>query len=200
MGRGPLAGPVTAAAVVLPYRVPSSFAELLGDSKALSPAQRETAVRRIKDEAIAFALGWSSPEEIDRWNIHRATLRAMERAFRSLLEVMPSLESTSNDQIGEIVVDGRFVPELPDVYRTLCRAVPRADGAVSAVSAAAILAKVERDAFMVRCDAEYPGYGFAAHKGYPTRAHRRAVAAYGPTPLHRRSFRGVGGSEDATPG
>jgi ribonuclease HII len=170
-GRGPLAGPVTAAAVVLPAGFPAG---ILADSKVLSPARRESAALVIKDRAVAWAVGWASAEEIDSLNIHRATLLAMRRAVERL-SVRPTL----------LVVDGLFVPEagVPG------RAVVRGDATVPEIMAASILAKTARDAWMTGYARREPGYGFEKHKGYPTAEHRAAIARLGPCAIHRRSFR-----------
>jgi ribonuclease HII len=170
-GRGPLAGPVTAAAVILPSDFPSG---ILADSKALSPARRAAAARMIRDRAVAWAVGWASAEEIDRINIHHATLLAMRRAVESLA-ARPTL----------LVVDGLFVPEagVPG------RAVVHGDATVPEIMAASILAKTARDAWMAGYAVREPGYGFERHKGYPTREHREAIERLGPCAIHRRSFR-----------
>jgi len=170
-GRGPLAGPVTAGAVVLPPDFPGG---LLADSKVLSPARREAAARVIRDRATAWAVGWASAEEIDRLNIHHATLLAMRRAVEGL-GVRPT----------QLLVDGLFVPDagVPG------RAIVRGDATVPEIMAASILAKTARDAWMREYAAREPGYGFEKHKGYPTTAHRAAIARLGPCAIHRRSFR-----------
>ena len=170
-GRGPLAGPVTAAAVVLPPGFPI---EILADSKVLSPSRREAAGRLIRERAAAWAIGWASAAEIDRLNIHHATLLAMRRAV-DVLAVRPTL----------LVVDGLFVPDagVPG------RAVVGGDATVPEIMAASILAKTARDAWMVAYAGQEPGYGFEKHKGYPTREHRAAIARLGPCAIHRRSFR-----------
>lgn len=169
-GRGPLAGPVVAAAVVL---APDRPIAGLRDSKQLSPAQREGLATRIRACALAFGIGRAEPEEIDRLNILRATLLAMRRAVDSL-PVRPL----------RALVDGNRCPELP----CACEAIVRGDASVPAISAASILAKVARDAEMAALDAAWPGYGFALHKGYPTRLHLEALARLGPSAVHRRSF------------
>lgn len=172
-GRGPLAGPVIAAAVILDPARPIAG---LADSKQLKPSQRERLAQQIEDRAWAWGLGVASVVEIDGQNILQATLLAMARAVAAL-PVRPD----------EALVDGNRCPEL------LCPAVAivRGDSRVPAISAASILAKVARDSEMQRLDALYPGYGLAEHKGYPTRAHRLALARLGPCPEHRRSFRPV---------
>ncbi|HHM05260.1 MAG TPA: ribonuclease HII [Gammaproteobacteria bacterium] len=169
-GRGPLAGAVVAAAVILDPRHP---VEGLADSKRLSAVRREALAGEIKARAVAWAVAEASAAEIDRHNILRASLLAMARAVRAL-SVPPR----------RVVVDGSQIPEL-DCPVT---AVVKADQTVPAVSAASILAKVARDAAMRVLDVDYPGYGFAQNKGYPTRAHLEALARLGPTPWHRRSF------------
>lgn len=169
-GRGPLAGPVVAAAVVL---APGRPIAGLRDSKQLSAAQREGLAARIRAGALAYGIGRAEPEEIDRLNILRATLLAMRRAVASL-PVLPV----------RALVDGNRCPELP----CACEAIVRGDATVPAISAASILAKVARDAEMTALDAAWPGYGFALHKGYPTRLHLEALARLGPSVVHRRSF------------
>jgi ribonuclease HII len=170
-GRGPLAGPVTAAAVVLPPDFPTG---ILADSKALSPGRRESAAQVIRDRATSWAVGWASSEEIDCLNIHHATLLAMRRAVEGLA-VRPT----------RLLVDGLFVPDagVPG------RAIVRGDATVHEIMAASILAKTARDAWMVSYAKREPGYGFQIHKGYPTAEHRAAIARLGPCAIHRRSFR-----------
>ncbi|MES1944180.1 ribonuclease HII [Salinisphaera sp. PC39] len=169
-GRGPLAGPVVTAAVILPA---DHGIEGLGDSKRLTAARRETLVPLIQERAVAWAMGRAEPDEIDAVNILQATMRAMARAVAAL--GMPP----------EVVwVDGNRCPDLP----VPAQAVVGGDGSVAAISAASILAKVARDAEMAALDAQYPGYGFADHKGYGTAAHRAALARLGPCAAHRRSF------------
>ncbi len=169
-GRGPLAGPVVAAAVVLStaYSIDG-----LADSKTLSAQRREALAIEIRAHATAWALGMASVEEIDRLNILQATLLAMQRAVQGL-GMTPDL----------VLVDGNRAPRLSCPVRT----VVRGDALIKCISAASILAKVARDAILQHLDAEYPGYGFAVHKGYPTVAHQRALETLGPSPVHRRSF------------
>lgn len=169
-GRGPLAGPVLAAAVVL---APDRPIAGLRDSKQLSAAQRERLAQAIRARALAWALGRAEAAEIDRLNILGATLLAMRRAIQGLA-VQPA----------RALVDGNRCPEVP----CDCEAIIRGDASVPAISAASILAKVARDAEMLALDAAWPGYGFAVHKGYPTRLHLEALAQLGPTAVHRRSF------------
>jgi ribonuclease HII len=177
-GRGPLAGPVTAAAVILPggssaRRTASSLFASLGDSKALSPEARTRAAALIREHALAWAVGWSWPEEIDRLNIHRATLLAMHRALSDIYP-LPDL----------VVVDGLFVPDCG--FRA--KAVVRGDQKVQSIMAASILAKTERDMWMVAYSKIESRYGFEIHKGYATLKHRTLVERFGLCSIHRRSF------------
>lgn len=177
-GRGPIAGPVTAAAVILPggprRREANALFAALGDSKSLTPAERTRAAALIKKHAVAWAFGWSWPEEIDRLNIHRATLLAMNRALSGIYP-LPDL----------VVVDGLFVPDCS----LKAKAVVRGDQKIQAIMAASILAKTERDLWMIAYSEINTCYGFEHHKGYPTQAHRTQVKRYGLSPIHRRSFR-----------
>jgi len=170
VGRGPLAGPVVAAAVILDPRRPI---EGLTDSKRLTPSRRERLASRIRAAALTVALGRASVAEIDALNIHQAALLAMARAIAAL-ETAPE----------RVMVDGLHCPQAP----CPAQAIVRGDALVPAISAASIIAKVARDAEMVHWDALHPGYGFARHKGYGTRAHIAALQRLGVTPLHRRSF------------
>lgn len=169
-GRGPLAGPVVAAAVMF---LPGTRIDGIADSKALSHVRRVSAAAAIRECALSTGIGIASPEEIDTINILQASLLAMRRAVAAM-PVSPSY----------LLVDGnRFAhPELP--FRT----VVRGDAICFSIAAASILAKVERDAIMDSLDAVYPEYGFARHKGYPTPAHVQALRAHGPSGVHRRSF------------
>jgi ribonuclease HII len=169
-GRGPLAGPVIAAAVVI---APDRPIEGLRDSKQLSAAQRERLADAIRSRALDWTLGRADVAEIDRLNILQATLLAMRRAVEAL-RTPPQ----------RVLVDGNRCPRLT----VACEAVVRGDSTVPAISAASILAKVARDAEMQRLHAVYPGYGFDGHKGYPTPAHLAALRRLGPCPEHRRSF------------
>ncbi|MGB0669791.1 MAG: ribonuclease HII, partial [Porticoccaceae bacterium] len=170
VGRGPLAGDVVTAAVILPAKHPI---EGLADSKALSERQRENLYKDIMSHASSWCIGRASVEEIDRFNILQATLMAMRRAVMGL-KIQPDY----------IAVDGNRLPQWE--YRG--EAVVKGDGRVEVISAASILAKVQRDAELVALDESYPGYGFAAHKGYPTAAHLQALRELGVSPVHRRSF------------
>jgi len=169
-GRGPLAGPVVAAAVILRDDL---VIEGLRDSKQLAPARRETVAALIRERALAFALGSADVAEIDALNVLRASLLAMSRAVTAL-EIAPQ----------QVLVDGNQLPELS----CEAHAVVGGDRLVPAVSAASVLAKVARDAMMAELDLLYPQYGFARHKGYATEAHRAALKLHGPSPEHRRTF------------
>lgn len=169
-GRGPLAGPVVAAAVILGD---DAVIEGIRDSKQLAPARRERLALLIRERAVAFALGAAEVSEIDALNILRASLLAMTRAVTAL-EIAPQ----------RVLVDGNHLPELS----CEARAVIGGDALVPSVGAASILAKVARDAMMVDLDRRYPVYGFARHKGYATEAHRAALKRHGPSPVHRRTF------------
>ncbi len=170
VGRGPLAGPVIAAAVILD---PSRPVDGLADSKALTERRRQQLAVEIRQHARAWALGRSEVDEIDRINILQASLLAMARAVASLPVVPDSA-----------LIDGNRCPSLP----MPCQAVVGGDRRVAAISAASIIAKVARDAEMVALDQDYPGYGLARHKGYPTRVHLEALQAQGVSAIHRRSF------------
>ncbi len=172
-GRGPLAGPVVAAVVVL-----DRGQAIVGvrDSKELTPAQRASAAGRIRTESVEWALGEASREEIDELNILQATLLAMRRAFAGLARAPQRVE-----------VDGNRAPGLPG-YTGVIETVVGGDRLRPAIAAASVLAKVLRDALMERLHVIYPGYGFDRHKGYPTTAHRTALVTLGPCPAHRRSF------------
>ncbi len=172
VGRGPLAGPVGVAAVILD---PDDLPDGLDDSKALGPARRRELNAIILRSAAAVAVAFASPAEIDEFNIRGATLRAMGRALRALA-IRPD----------HALIDGRDAPPGLDCT---AEALVKGDARSLSIAAASIVAKVARDALMARLDAHYPGYGFARHAGYPTAAHRAAIARLGPTPLHRRSFR-----------
>jgi ribonuclease HII len=178
-GRGPLAGPVSAAAVVLPADFPL---DELDDSKALSASRREELYATITEGAMGWALGWATPSEIDELNILRASLAAMRRAF-SALEAM--LAARSLGPPGSVYVDGNQFPCLGRA----CWPVIKGDTIVPAIMAASILAKVARDRAMERYDWLYPEYGYARHKGYPTPEHRAACRRLGPSPIQRLSFR-----------
>jgi ribonuclease HII len=179
-GRGPLAGPVIAAAVVFLHPCPAALAALLDDSKRLPEPARRAADRALRQAAaqgiLTFALGAASAAEIGRLNILWATLLAMRRAVLRL-PVTPGLA----------LVDGNRAPDLPCPVRC----VVGGDGKSLSIAAASILAKTLRDAGMARLDARWPRYGFARHQGYPTAAHRAALLEHGASPHHRRGFRPV---------
>jgi ribonuclease HII len=172
-GRGPLAGPVYAAAVILNDQYPIAG---LGDSKKLSERKRIFLAGEIRQYATAWAIATASVAEIDEINILQASLLAMKRAIAAL-SVTPY----------EVLVDGLYCPDsgLPS------RAIVKGDSSVAAISAASILAKTARDDAMLQMHEQYPQYGFAAHKGYPTAAHLAALKIHGISPEHRRSFRPV---------
>ncbi len=169
-GRGPLAGDVVAAAVILD---PARPIPGLRDSKKLSAARREELAGLIRGRALAWAVARASVAEIDELNILQASLLAMHRAVQAL-----------QPQPRYVLVDGNRLPRWPYASEP----VVGGDDLVPAIAAASILAKVQRDSELVALDLRYPGYGFAAHKGYPTPAHLQALQALGITPIHRRSF------------
>lgn len=174
-GRGPLAGPVVAAAVILDPRRPIIG---LADSKTLEEAHRERLAREIRASALACGLGFADHAEIDALNILEATWLAMRRALIAL-RIPP----------GHVQFDGNRAPSLAKLgFPCTCETIVRGDAKIPAISAASILAKTTRDAWMRVVEEHYPGYGFARHKGYPTAEHLAALARLGPTPLHRRSF------------
>ncbi len=170
VGRGPLAGPVVAAAVILDSTKPVNG---LADSKKLSPKKREQLAEEIKLRALCWAIGRVNHEEIDRINILQASLLAMKLAIENLSEI-PEL----------VLVDGNKCPSVPHRID----AIIGGDKTVPSISAASILAKVYRDAEMVEMEELYPGYGFAKHKGYPTKDHVAALEQLGICEIHRRSF------------
>ena len=169
-GRGPLAGPVVAAAVILPAR---HRIRGLADSKQLTPLQREDLYQKIIKKCIAYGVGQCEVEEIDRLNIHHATLLAMKRAVEAL-QVVPQ----------EVWVDGIHCPSVTMPVK----AIVHGDETIPVISAASIIAKVSRDRIMIAYEEQYPGYGFAQHKGYSTPQHFAALDKLGPSSIHRRSF------------
>ena len=179
-GRGPLAGPVTAAAVILPPDFP---VELLNDSKKLSAKKRGTLEILIKEKAVAWAVSSVDEKEIDRINILRASLLAMKQAFESLYECLYEKLPDPCPAI-ECIADGTFCPEVG----VPCTALVRADSLVPAVMAASVLAKTERDRIMCAYAKLYPAYGYERHKGYPTLEHRALCRKLGPSPIQRMSF------------
>ena len=170
VGRGPLAGGVVAAAVILDPATPIPG---LNDSKKLSDKQRQELVMLIKEHALALSIGRSSVEEIDSLNILQASLLAMQRAVEALPR-RPQL----------VYVDGNHLPD----WRFHAKAIVRGDAKIPTIAAASVLAKVTRDCEMEALDSLYPGYGLAKHKGYPTKQHLEALAKLGPSPIHRKSF------------
>jgi ribonuclease HII len=175
-GRGAWAGPVCAAAVVLPLNQPDLRDLLAGvrDSKQLSPTQREALLPLILEVAEAVGVGWATPAEVDEVGIVPATQQAFVRAVARL-----------DGQVDALLVDYMRLPDL-DLPQ---RALPKADACCLSVAAASIVAKVERDRLMVALGQDFPGYAFARHKGYGTRQHREALARLGPSPIHRMSWR-----------
>jgi ribonuclease HII len=169
-GRGPLAGPVCAAAVILPE---SANLPGLNDSKKLSPKKRDGLFELIMNEATAYGVGWADEAEIDRCNILQATFMAMRRAVAKL-EVKPQAA----------LVDGNRDPKLE--IPALC--IVGGDGKSPSIAAASILAKVSRDRYMLELDSSYPQYKFEKHKGYPTQLHYEMILKYGMCPVHRKSF------------
>lgn len=169
-GRGPLAGPVCAAAVILPegLEIPG-----LNDSKKLTDKKRRELFPIIEEQALAYGIGWASQEEIDDINILQATFLAMSRAVEQL-NIRPDLA----------LVDGNRAPTLDLPVET----VVKGDSLSASIAAASVLAKVSRDDVMLRMAEEYPGYGFEVHKGYGTKAHYEALRTFGPSPIHRRTF------------
>jgi len=170
VGRGPLAGPVVAAAVILDPDKPIAG---LADSKSISEKKRILLDEQIRSSALAWAIGRAEVEEIDQINILQASLLAMRRAVLSL-----------RPQADHALVDGNRCPDLP----CSCEAIIKGDQSVEVISAASIIAKVYRDNEMVEMDNLYPGYGFLSHKGYPTKLHMESLKELGVTPIHRRSF------------
>ncbi|MFD1216229.1 ribonuclease HII [Microbulbifer celer] len=170
VGRGPLAGDVVAAAVILDPEKPISG---LADSKKLSEKKRDYLFDEIREHALSFAVARATVEEIDQLNILHASLLAMHRAVEAL-QVQPEF----------VLVDGNRKPQ----WHYPCDTVVKGDDRVAAIAAASILAKVTRDREMVVLDQQYPGYGLAGHKGYPTKAHMAALETLGPSPVHRKSF------------
>lgn len=172
-GRGPLAGPVSAAAVILDPARPIAG---LADSKKLSEKQRDLLAPLIRERALAWAVAYASVQEIDELNILQATLLAMRRAVLAL-QIAPQ----------QVLVDGLYCPDtgIPS------QAIVKGDSKVAAISAASILAKTARDALMLDLHGQYPQYGFALHKGYPTAAHLAALRLHGVSPVHRTSFKPV---------
>lgn len=169
-GAGPLAGRVYAAAVILPQGWDHPY---LNDSKRVTPRRRDLLYEAITQEALAWSVAWAEPEEIDAINILQARMLAMERAIQGL-SIPPDLA----------LIDGNRSAGITAPNQT----VVGGDGKSASIAAASILAKVSRDRYMVEMDGVYPQYGFAQHKGYPTKLHYQHLRQYGPCPIHRRSF------------
>lgn len=205
-GRGALAGPVCAAAVELGPTYPPACGALLNDSKQLSPRERVARAAEIVQYADRWAVTWATAQEVDCHNVLRATLLAMRRAYLLLCDVRddPCVRESMVGAAGGraeagaaaspprlVIVDGPHTPSLEEGVTV--RGVIKADATVAAVQAASILAKVHRDAWMMRAHRQLPQYGFDRHKGYPTVLHRQRIADHGASPIHRMSFRGVEG-------
>ncbi|MEO2004210.1 MAG: ribonuclease HII [Candidatus Poribacteria bacterium] len=180
-GRGPLAGPVVAAAVVFPDAEAAASDPLLTDSKKRTPRQRERLYDHVVATASSYGVARVDADEIDRINILQASLAAMARAAAQLTPLADCVLVDGNHSPGH-----HFPAPQPHILPII-----KGDGLCLSIAAASIIAKVTRDRLMVEYDAAYPEYGFAGHKGYPSQAHRAAVAEHGPCPIHRRSFRGV---------
>lgn len=181
-GRGPLAGPVVAAAVILN---PARPIRGLADSKALEHDERVRLAKLIRERALCYAVAWADVEEIDCINILQATMLAMRRALMGLA-VAPQ----------QVLVDGNRCPRTDDLgFTCLNEAVVKGDARVPSISAASILAKTTRDAMMCELDGRYPGFSLSGHKGYGTPSHVAALHSLGPSPLHRRSFAPVRAGE-----
>jgi ribonuclease HII len=185
VGRGPLAGPVVAAAVVLPRGFSNGD---IKDSKLLSAAQREKLIPVIKENAVCWGLGVVPVEEIDRLNILKASLLAMAKAFQAL---QPTPDCLLIDGRQAIPAEFFRVKRISTKLRPQQRTIVKGDQLCFSIAAASILAKVARDAMMVELDKSYPEYGFAGHKGYSCSAHLEALRRFGPSPIHRRSFKPV---------
>lgn len=171
VGRGPLAGPVLSVAVILPEDFPR---EILDDSKKLTEKRREAAFKELLKHNVTYGMGWSWPEEIDKINIHNATLQAMKRAYEDM--------GRTADQV---MVDGVHAPNIDAPTET----VVKGDSKVAEIKAASILAKVIRDRWMLRYSWIEDNYLFEKHKGYGTKEHRQRIMEHGPSPIHRASFK-----------
>lgn len=179
-GRGPLAGPVVVAACHLPKNLPPSL-EALDDSKRLSPKKREALYHALVECVEEHAIVSLSPKEIDELNILQASLKGMAMAWEALTQAHPKLKEAL------VLVDGRDKIQVPSSVLQL--PLIQGDRRSLHIAAASVLAKVKRDALMVEADQLYPEYGFKQHKGYPTKAHYEALKIYGPSPIHRQSFK-----------
>jgi len=177
-GRGPLAGPVVAACVILP---PDCDYQVFRDSKQLTAQQRERLFALLRGNGAIIGIGAADPREIEAINILQASLLAMRRALAACTE------ANGGQEPDVLLVDG--TSRVPVAIQQL--ALVKGESKSASIAAASIIAKVTRDRLMAEAHLRYPQYGFAGHQGYPTRAHRQAIAAHGPCPLHRRTFRGV---------
>jgi len=177
-GRGPLAGPVCASAVALPHDFPF---EILNDSKKMSEKKRLLVEPVIKEKALAWAVCWATPKEIDEINILQASLLAMKRAFGKVRVQLAGLGLDADI----LLVDGNKTPRVDFP----CRAIVKGDSKIPAIMAASILAKNARDRFMVCAASKWPEYGFEKHKGYPCPLHKEMLYKYGPCPIHRKTFK-----------
>ncbi len=177
-GRGPLAGPVCASAVVLPKDFPF---EILNDSKQLSEKKRLKAEPIIKEKALAWAVAWATPKEIDEINILQASMLAMKRAFEKVQAQLQNKNITPEI----LLVDGNKTPNV----NIQCQAIVKGDSKVPEIMAASILAKNARDRFMICAAKKWPQYGFEKHKGYPCPQHKEILREYGPCPIHRLTFK-----------
>ncbi len=178
-GRGPLAGPVVSAAVIIKKRIKG-----VKDSKALTPKARDVLFQQIIDNSIAFGIGLSTPEEIDKINILKATLLSMQRALASL-QMNYRMKFGKEIVNALVLVDGnKTVPDItfPE------KAIVKGDVKIYEISASSIIAKVTRDRVMTALSKKYPDYGFEKHKGYATESHRKAILQFGPSKIHRRTF------------
>ena len=198
-GRGPLAGPVVAAAVLvkpspLKRRIFPEYKERVDDSKKMTPLQRERAFREISKKTF-FNIALKSQGFIDRNNIYSATLRAMQEAVSGLLREYARVHKKREVNFAKdvcILIDGNMKPDLP--YRTV--QILKGDSKSFSIAMASIVAKVTRDRLMVSYDKKFPGYGFSRHKGYGTRFHIEAIRKYGPCPLHRKTFAPIRKDDD----
>jgi ribonuclease HII len=181
-GRGPLAGPVCAAAVILNNAFPC---ELLNDSKKLSAVKREELRRMICENALAWGIGWASHEEIDSINILQASLLAMKRAFNEMIKSEKFISAGILPENISAIVDGIYLPDIS----VSCKAMIKADAKIHEVMAASILAKTARDSYMDEMALLYPQYGYEKHKGYPTKTHRELIKKHGFSPIQRMSFK-----------
>jgi len=181
-GRGPLAGPVCAAAVILNEDFPFS---ILNDSKKLTSHDRNKIQILICEKSLTWGIGWASHTEIDNINILQASLLAMKRAFEDMLERGAQKQYFPLGKNISAIIDGKQIPDIC----IPCTAMVKADAKVPQVMAASILAKTARDSYMDEMAQFYPLYGYEKHKGYPTKAHRQAVLQYGPSPIQRLSFK-----------